>query len=112
MVYVCALSHWIVCRKTSQAAAHTCGFNNFPRYNFIRHCALLSLGLMIQDKVVGPWERALSGVHAFPIAAFRLAWELIVDGDVAQDPILDPCVEIRLTRFRVGARRMSLCSLM
>ena len=44
--------------------------------------------MIIQEKVVGSWERALSDVHAFAIAACRLVWELIVDGVVDQDPIL------------------------
>ena len=67
---------------------------------------------MIQDKVVGPWERALSGVHAFPIAECRLAWELIGDGVVDQDLTLDPFVEIRGALFRARARRIFVCNLM
>ena len=44
--------------------------------------------MIIQEKVVGTWERALSDVHAFAIAACRLAWELIGDGVDDHDPIL------------------------
>jgi hypothetical protein len=59
---------------------------------------------MIQDMVVGLWELALSVVHAFRIAAFRLAWESIVDIAVDQDHSLGPRVEILFALLHAGVR--------